>query len=212
MLIDMKVSSRRVLVVGGGEVGERKVLVLVREGAKVTVASKRFTGRLTKLGRIGGIHLERLGKTSSQLSQLLSNSDLAIAATDDEEMNTRLAEQAKLAKIPICVVDNPRLCDFSFPATTDFGNLKIAVSTGGRSPAMASILRERLEKSITNEDILQIELQEYARNLLKSKDTRSTLRRKILYSIIRNRKVSSLLRGGRLEEAKKIAREIIEAA
>lgn len=211
MLIDMKLSGRKVLVVGGGEVGERKVLALLREDAKITIASKGFTQRLTSLGKTGRVYLKMLGKRdSSQVIQLLSDSDLAIAATDDDEMNRRLAERAKQARIPICVVDDPELCDFYFPATTDFGNVKIAVSTAGRSPAMASVLRKRLEKSIANEDILQVELQDFVRKTLRSEGTSSATRKKILYDIIKNKKIVTLLRSGRLEEAKKIAGEIIE--
>jgi len=207
----MKVCGRKVLVVGGGEVSERKVLALLREDARITVASRGFTQRLTSLGKTGKVCLKTLGeKASSQVIQLLSKSDLAIAATDDDETNRRLAERARQTKIPICVVDNPELCDFYFPATTDFGNLKIAVSTGGRRPAMASILRKRLEKSITNEDILQVELQDYIRNSLRSGGTNSATRKKIAYNMIRNKKLVALLRSGKLEEAKKIATEIVE--
>lgn len=211
MLIDMKVSGKRVLVVGGGKVGERKIMALLREGAEVTVASKRFTEQLMSLGKTGKIKVNKIGKSaSSQIKKLLSHSDLVIGATDDEDLNRGLAEKARISKIPICVVDNPEICDFYFPATTDFGNLKIAVSTGGKSPAMAGTLRRRLERSVTNEDILQVELQSYARALLRSRDVDSSVRKKILYGIIRNRKVSSLLRRGRLEEAKKIARGIVK--
>ena len=213
MLIDIKVTGKKVLVVGGGEVGERKVLALIREGAHVTAASKTFTEQLVKLGRTDKLILKKLGKNvSSRVLRSLRESDLVIAATDDEQMNKMLAEKAKRAKIPICVVDNPKICDFYFPATTDFGNLKIAVSTGGRSPAMARTLRRRLEKAITNEDILQVELQNYARNLMRAEDMNIQLRKKILYGIIKNRRVSSLLRRGRLEEAERIVGEIIESA
>jgi precorrin-2 dehydrogenase/sirohydrochlorin ferrochelatase len=213
MLIDIQVTGKKVLVVGGGEVGERKVLALIREGAHVTVASKTFTEQLVKLGRTDKLILKKLGKNvSSRVLRSLPESDLVIAATDDEQMNKMLAEKARRAKIPICVVDNPKICDFYFPATTDFGNLKIAVSTGGRSPAMASTLRRRLEKAITNEDILQVELQNYARNLMRAEDMNIQLRKKILYGIIKNRRVSSLLRRGRLEEAERIVGEIIESA
>jgi precorrin-2 dehydrogenase/sirohydrochlorin ferrochelatase len=213
MLIDIQVTGKKVLVVGGGEVGERKVLALIREGAHVTVASKTFTEQLVKLGRTDKLILKKLGKNvSSRVLRSLPESDLVIAATDDEQMNQMLAEKARRAKIPICVVDNPKICDFYFPATTDFGNLKIAVSTGGRSPAMASTLRRRLEKAITNEDILQVELQNYARNLMRAEDMNIQLRKKILYGIIKNRRVSSLLRRGRLEEAERIVGEIIESA
>jgi siroheme synthase-like protein len=213
MLIDMKVSGKRVLVVGGGKVGERKTATLLREGAEVTVASDRFTEQLTGLGKEGRIKLERVGRNAySKVRRILIKSNLVIAATDSRELNRRLAEEARTARIPICVVDDPENCDFYFPATTDFGNFKVAVSTGGRSPAMASSLRRKLERLITEEDILNIELQSYARSLLGSIGVDGAARRRILHSIIKDSKISSLLRRGRLEEAKEVARGIIRKA
>lgn len=213
MLIDIKVSGKRVLVVGGGRVGERKTATLLREGAEVTVASNRFTERLTSLGKEGRIKLERVGRDAyTKIRMILSDSNLIIAATDNRELNRRLAKEARAAKIPICVVDDPENCDFYFPATTDFGNIKVAVSTGGRSPAMASVLRRKLERLITEEDILNVELQSYARSLLKSGDVDRTARRRILHRIIKNQRISSLLQRGRLEEAKEVARGIIRKA
>jgi precorrin-2 dehydrogenase/sirohydrochlorin ferrochelatase len=92
MLIDIKVTGKKVLVVGGGEVGERKVLALIREGAHVTAASKTFTEQLVKLGRTDKLILKKLGKNvSSRVLRSLRESDLVIAATDDEQMNKTLA-------------------------------------------------------------------------------------------------------------------------
>ncbi len=208
MLIEMKIANKQVIVVGGGEVGERKVQALLRENAKVTVASKDFTDYLSNLGKSNTINLKKIEKTS-EIIDSLSDFDIIIAATDDEEMNMKLSEQARKSKIPICVVDHPELCDFYFPATTDFGNLKIAVSTSGKSPAMASVLRERLEKSVTKEDVLQVELQDYARKILKSKINSSSQRKKILYEIMAASQISALIEEGQLEDAKKIAEDII---
>jgi len=208
MLIEMKIANKQIIVVGGGKVGERKVQALLREGAKVTVASKDFTDYLSNLGKSNKINLQKIEK-NSEIIGTLSDFDIIIAATDDEEMNIELSKQAHKSRIPICVVDHPDLCDFYFPATTDFGNLKIAVSTSGKSPAMASVLRERLEKSVTKEDVLHVELQDYARKILKSKIDSSSQRKKILYEIMADSQISVLIEEGKLEEAKKIAEEII---
>lgn len=211
MLIDMKVANKKILVVGGGEVGERKVQALLRERAKVTVASKEFTNYLSDLGKSNKINLKKIeNKTLSQVIGKITDFDIIIAATDDEEMNIELSKQAQRSKIPICVVDHPDICDFYFPATTDFGDLKIAVSTGGKSPAMASVLRQRLEKYVTEEDVLQVELQNYARKILRSKIKDSSNRKKILYEIMEDNEISKLINEGKLEEAKKIAEEIIK--
>jgi precorrin-2 dehydrogenase/sirohydrochlorin ferrochelatase len=210
MLIEMKVANKQVIVVGGGEVGERKVQALLREGAKVTVASKDFTDYLSKLSKSNKINLKKIEKDPlSQIIGTLTDFDIIIAATDDEEMNIVLSKQARNSKIPVCVVDHPDICDFYFPATTDFGNLKIAVSTGGKSPAMASVLRKRLEKYVTKEDVLQVELQDYARKILRLKINSSSQRKKILYEIMEDNQVSTFIKEDKLEEAKKIAEEII---
>jgi precorrin-2 dehydrogenase/sirohydrochlorin ferrochelatase len=208
MLIEMKIANKQIIVVGGGKVGERKVQTLLREDGKVTVASKDFTDYLSNLGESSTINLKKIKKTS-EIIEALTDFDMIIAATDDEEVNIELSKQARKSKIPICVVDHPELCDFYFPATTDFGNFKIAVSTGGKSPAMASVLRERLEKSITKEDVLQVELQDYARKILKSKINSSSQRKKILYEIMADSQISTFIEEGHLEEAKKIAEDII---
>ena len=210
MLIEMKIANKQVIVVGGGEVGERKVQALLREGAKVTVASKDFTDYLSNLGKSNKINLKKFEKEPlSQIVETLTDFDIIIAATDDEEMNIALSKQARSSKIPVCVVDHPDICDFYFPATTDFGNLKIAVSTGGKSPAMASVLRKRLEKYVTKEDVLQVELQDYARKILRLKINSSSQRKKILYEIMEDNQISTFIKEDKLEEAKKIAEEII---
>jgi len=210
MLIEMKIANKQIIVIGGGKVGERKVQALLREGAKVTVASKDFTDYLSNLGKSKKINLKKIEKKPlSQIIRTLTNFDIIIAATDDEEMNIALTKQARRSKIPICVVDHPDICDFYFPATTDFGNLKIAVSTGGKSPAMASVLRKRLEEYVTKEDVLQVELQDYSRKILRSKINNSSNRKKILYEIMEDSEVSTFIKKGKLEEAKKIAEEII---
>lgn len=206
----MKVANKKILVVGGGEVGERKVQALLRERAKVTVVSKEFTNYLSDLGKSNKINLKKIeNKRLSQVIGKITDFDIIIAATDDEVMNIELSKQARRSKIPICVVDHPDICDFYFPATTDFGDLKIAVSTGGKSPAMASVLRQRLEKYVTEEDVLQVELQNYARKILRSKIEDSSKRKKILYEIMEDNEISTLIKEGKLEEAKKIAEDII---
>ena len=113
MLIEMKIASKQIIVVGGGKVGERKVQTLLHEGAKVTVASKDFTDYLSNLSKSNKINLQKIEKTS-KIIRTLNDFDIIIAATDDEEMNIELSKQARKSRIPICVVDHPELCDFYF--------------------------------------------------------------------------------------------------
>ena len=85
--------------------------------------------------------------------------DIFLAVTNNSELNLELVKAAKIYGCMVYSVDNPALSDFILPAVAKVGDVKIAVSTGGKSPAMARVLRERIEKLVTPEDLLEIELQ-----------------------------------------------------
>ena len=131
-----------VLVVGGGAVGERKVLDLLAAGAVVTVASPEITAGLAELARQGAIrHLPQ-----EFFPELVEDMALVVGATDDHEVNTGISQAARSRGIFVNIVDQPELCTFIVPAQVRRGELTIAVSTGGASPALARKIRERLEE------------------------------------------------------------------
>lgn len=90
------------------------------------------------------------------------------------------------------------------------GDIQIAVYTAGKSPAMAKMLRERIEKTITQQDVLQVELLHFARELAKTQIADSKTREKLIYQILRDNKINQLLEKGQTEEAKILAEKIIE--
>lgn len=213
MLIDLKLAGKAVLIVGGGNVGERKARKFLEIKSKVTVVSKGFTDGLKQLGQRGKVKLIEVdisAESSSFIGPLISNSDVVIAATNDQKLNEKIAIEARKRKIIVCVVDKPSISDFYLPATTRFGKIRIAISTGGRSPAMARILRKKLEEAITSEEILQVELQHYARKLAKAHILDKKTRRSFLYQIIQNSDIRHLLKEGNFEEAKTLAKQILE--
>ena len=106
--------------------------------------------------------------------------------------------------------DNPLVSDFALPATASVGDVRIAVSTGGKSPAMASVLRKRIEKMITAEDLLQIKLQEYLRDLLKRQGGDQKVRKELLYKVIEDLDIQRLLKENKFEEAKEKAADIVQ--
>lgn len=140
LMVDL--SGRLCVVVGGGIVAERKVETLLRFGAEVLVVSPTLTPSLEELHRTGRILVKRRPYQEGDLQEAF----LAIGATDDQEVNWRLSEEAKQRGIPVNIVDDPELCTFIAPSIVQRGDLVIAISTGGASPALAKRIRQELEE------------------------------------------------------------------
>lgn len=135
----LDISGKKVVVVGGGAIAERKVLALMKAGAVVTVVSPVLTPRLSR---------EKEKKTIRHIGRGyrkgdLKGSFLVIAATDTPAVNSRVARDAPS---PVNVVDVPKECTFIAPSVVRRGPLTIAISTGGKSPAFAGTLRRELER------------------------------------------------------------------
>ncbi len=150
--IFLDIKNRNCLVVGGGEVAARKIALLLRAGARVTVISPRLCTELESqmreapqdaLNQARITHLHEAFRPDH-----LDDAALVIAATDDSEVNRKVSETAKLRRVPVNVVDNPVLCSFIMPAIVDRTPMLIAVSSGGKSPVLARLLRVRLETMI----------------------------------------------------------------
>lgn len=136
----LNIKGKVCVVVGGGVVAERKVVGLLRAGALVKVVSPTLTERLGRDRQKGKItHIARRFRKGD-----LKGAFLAVAATDDEAENRKIA--AENERIPVNVVDRPELCSFIVPSTLRRGPLQIAVSTSGASPATARAIRLELEK------------------------------------------------------------------
>lgn len=136
--INLDVRGRKALVVGGGRIALRKVKSLLMCRAEVTVVSPDVCPGLAELDTI--VKLER-GYRSGDVE----GACLVISATDDQEVNRQVWVDASAAGIPCNVVDQPELCSFTLPAVLSQGDLLIAISTGGVSPALAGRLRRKLE-------------------------------------------------------------------
>jgi len=130
------------LVVGGGAVGERKVRDLLAAGARVTVVSPALTPGLAALAARGKIRHLPVAFTPAQVEGMA----LVMAATDDPEVNARVSAAAQARAIWVNVADEPEHCTFIVPAQVRRGDLTLAISTGGASPALARRLREELQQ------------------------------------------------------------------
>jgi precorrin-2 dehydrogenase/sirohydrochlorin ferrochelatase len=130
--------EKQCVVVGGGKVAERKVLTLIRSGAKVKVISPAITGILERYKQEGRIrHIKRNYKKGD-----LNDAFLVIAATSDEEINRKVSVDAPFL---VNAVDMPEMANFIVPSVINRGLLTIAISTSGASPAIAKAIRKELE-------------------------------------------------------------------
>jgi glutamyl-tRNA reductase len=138
----IKLAGRKTLVVGGGMVGTRKVKTLLESKADITVVSPEVTDELR--GLIDGGEVKHIEGTFSD--DLLEGVFLCISAVGDNETGKEIMERCRERGILVNVVDVPERCDFYFPSIVSRGDLTIAISSGGVSPAMSKKIRQDMEK------------------------------------------------------------------
>jgi precorrin-2 dehydrogenase/sirohydrochlorin ferrochelatase len=200
--------------VGGGSEAFSKVQNFLDAGSKVLVISRNFSKDILDLHAAKRIDLFKTEIKDGEafVKQLKPKPDLLAVATSDHQLNAKLAQRGKVEGFMVYVADNPALSDFILPAVSKVGDVRITVSTGGKSPAMAKTLRERIARLITTQDLLHIELQEHMRALLKERVAEQKTRKRILYTILEDRHVNEFLKEGKLEQAKQEAVKIMNKA
>lgn len=152
--ICMDISGKRCVVIGGGNVAERKVERLLACGARVEVVGKELTPALAVWKDEGRI----MHRGADFEEDYLSGAFLVIGATDDETVNGRVARSARSLGISVNIVDDPARCDFILPSIVERGDLVIAISTGGKSPALARKIREEMEGVYGTEYAILLEI------------------------------------------------------
>lgn len=162
--IFLDIKGKICIVVGGGEVAERKVRTLLEHGASVTVISPRVSDGLAQLAGQGSIKISLRDYQSGDLEEAL----VVIAATDNSTVNAEVAREGRERRILTNVVDAPEHSNFIVPSLLRRGDISIAISTNGKSPALARKIRTELE---------QIFPQEYASLVLMLSEVRQELKR-----------------------------------
>jgi precorrin-2 dehydrogenase/sirohydrochlorin ferrochelatase len=143
----VNLQGQKAVVVGGGKVAERKIQTLLQCAAAVHVVSRDLTGTLQRY--VAENKITYLGDAFRE-SQL-DGAFMVIAATDDPELNRRVSLAAKRQNLLINAVDQPEDCNFIVPSILQRGDLIIAVSTSGKSPALARKIRQELEATFGDE-------------------------------------------------------------
>lgn len=145
--INLDIKGRKCLVVGGGRVAERKVKGLLEAGGEVVIVSPELTQGLLALQEAGLVHWEKRGYRQDDVAGFF----LIMAATDNQEVQSRVQADAAEHRVLLNVADVPDKCHFILPAQVKRGDLNISISTGGKSPALAKQLRQFLESQIGSE-------------------------------------------------------------
>ncbi len=143
----LDIGGKKCVVVGGGQIALRKVRALLECRADVLVISPDLCAGLGQLAGSGEIHVINREYQEGDLEGAF----VAVVATGDGEANLRVAGEARRKAALVNVVDDPENCDFIAPSYIRRGDVTIAVSTAGRSPALARKIRNRLEKDFGNE-------------------------------------------------------------
>jgi precorrin-2 dehydrogenase / sirohydrochlorin ferrochelatase len=194
--IFLDIEDRGVVIIGGGNVCARKAETMMSYGARVTVVSPELTDEIEGWAREGRLQLRRKKYDENDLD----GANIVIASTDDQSVNEQIAADCRRRRIPVNVVDVTPLCEFIVPAIVDKGSVTIAISTGGKSPALARTLKEDLQRLIGPEyaevnDVLGT-LRDSAKRVLPT-----DVDRKRFFDGIIGRGILDLLREGRRREA-----------
>lgn len=143
--IFLKLNGRRALIVGGGKIATLRARQLIRIGASVTVVASKASAEIEGLAKAGSVGLIRREFKRTDLDKSYF---VVIGATNNPAVQKAVFEEAERHSILCNVVDNPGYCNFYTPAVVERGELKIAISTSGRSPSLAGMLRQYLEEAI----------------------------------------------------------------
>ena len=198
--IYLKTSNLNVFILGTGEVATRRANKFLDHGANVRLAGNHFSSDLESKGAVL--------YSTDEVDDLVKWADLVVVASGDEKLADYVCEisQDKL----INRADFPQEGDVIVPTSFNIGDIEISIFTGGKSPLMARQLRKKIQSVITEEDILEIELQDYSRSLLKKTIPNQKDRRDYLYKIFEDENIQDLIKAREIDKAKAVIRELIK--
>ena len=194
----LNVLGRKCLVIGGGNVSLRKVKTLLEHGANVEVVSPVLCPELNQLAAEGAIRVIQRDYNSEDLQHAF----ISIAATDDTKTNERIASEARRRGILTNVVDDPKNSDFIVPSCFERGDIIVAVSTSGRSPALARKIRSQLETDFKTEYVQLTIVAEKVRSTLKQQGI--TASNDAWQQVLSLNSLIELLRQGKNQEAEEL--------
>ena len=188
----LKTADLNVFILGTGEVATRRANKFLDHGANVKLAGNSLSEELEHRGAV-------LCSTENVV-ELVEWADLVVVASGDEKLSDHVCDIAQNKLVNRA--DYPLKGDIIVPTSFNIGEIEISIFTNGKSPLMARQLRKKIQSIITEEDILEIELQDYARTELKKIVENQKERRKYLYEIFEDERINDLIKNGEIDEAK----------
>ena len=196
----LKTSGLKVFILGTGEVATRRANKFLDHGAIVKLAGSSIDDELIAKGAY--LH------STNEVDDLVNWSDFVVIASGDRQLSDYVAEISNEKLVNRA--DFPDDGDIIVPTSFNIGDIEISIFTNGKSPLMARQLRKRIQSVITEEDILEIELQDYSRSLLKEIIPNQKDRRYYLYKIFEDKDIQELIEAREIDKAKAVIRELIK--
>ena len=197
--IYIKTNDLNVFILGAGEVAIRRANKFLDHGANVRLVGNRLVDSLKERG----VKLY----SPDCVDNLVEWADLVVVASGNKKLSKYVSSIAKDKLINRA--DFPNEGNVIVPNSFKIGDVEISIFTGGKSPLMARQLRKKIQSIITDEDILEIELQDYARVKLKDKVKNQKVRRKYLYEIFRDEKINEYIENRKIDDAKDYIDDLI---
>ena len=149
MIVDLRLNSKRILVVGGGREAAKRVASMMQEDCSITVVSPVISEAISDMARSGRITLVHERADTFILER--TQPDMVVAATDDHSLNRTLMAEAHRLRVLCYSSSDPQYSDYANLAQAEFGGMvRVAVSTGGRSPAMAKRIRDDIRNILAH--------------------------------------------------------------
>ncbi|MDO5848205.1 MAG: bifunctional precorrin-2 dehydrogenase/sirohydrochlorin ferrochelatase [Methanobrevibacter sp.] len=190
--IYLKTENHNVFILGTGEVATRRANKFLDHGANVCLAGNHLDEGLKEKGA--------LLKSTDEVNELVEWADIVIIASGDEELCEYVSEISKDKLLNRA--DFPDKGNIIVPNSFYVGDIEISIFTGAKSPLISKYLRKKIQSIITEEDIIKIELQDYARKILKKNIDDQKVRKQYLYEIFENPNLEDLIKQRKIEESK----------
>ncbi|HZD34520.1 MAG TPA: NAD(P)-dependent oxidoreductase [Nitrososphaeraceae archaeon] len=207
MLVDLNLSGKQVIIIGGGTEGIRKLRGLEDQNCEIILITNRLNKTIRDLQNEGKLFLRKEHVKDTSFLKDYKKPFLVLACTNNKHLNRAIAREAGLTGALSYAVDDPAVSDFSYASIINVeGIFQIAISTSGRSPIVARRFRIKAERVlrrlIRKSDIENVRLQEAARRMIRTKIPTVSERKEFLYSVINNTTIQKLIKEDRIDDAR----------